>query len=563
MEQTGLFQLLHGFHANLLLLIGMTILLGTLGARIFQLLRIPQVVGFIVMGIAIGNSGLNILSKDFLHSMQILNFLALGVIGFNIGGELQYATFKKYGKQFIILLLSEGLSAFVLVSILTTTVGYLSTGNFKLSLALGLLLGAISSATAPAATVDVIWEYKAKGLLSTTLMALVALDDGLALLLFSISSAIASILLSGKTEGLSLWGILKEPAHEMFWSVLLGFVSGLILNRLIRALRDPEKTLDFAFGSILLVCGIAITFKLNVILSSMVLGATICNFLPRRSKEIFEIVQRFAPPIYALFFVFVGARMQLSGLPTVGWWLALAFLFGRSFGKYLGIFFGGKIAKTPDRVRKWLGLTLFSQAGVAIGLSILASQSFPPKIGNLILLVVTTTTFVVQMIGPSFVKLALVKSGEVGLNVTEEDLIADYKVKDVMSPPPPPMFQSDGILRIMELFSENSIHAYPVVDKDSHLKGIIHIDHLRLAWGNGPEDHLLIADDLMADNILKITGDTQLSEAIKVTKEMNVDVILVVCKDRPEELVGVFDARLVHQTLTQEMRRRHKASKEE
>ncbi len=543
---------LFGHHSNILLLIGLTILLGTCGARIFQKLRIPQVVGFIVMGIVIGDSGFKLLSKEFVLSMSMLNFMALGIIGFNIGGELKLATFKKHGKQFIFLLLSEGLGAFFLVSISTTIISYYFTRNPATSLALGLLLGAISSATAPAATVDVVWEYRAKGLLTTTLMALVALDDGLALLLFSLASAAAKMLTAPNTT-LSLFEILKEPAYEIFGSIFVGFILGAILNRLIRALRDPEKTLDFTFGSILLVCGIAIATELNVILAAMVLGTTIGNLAPQRSKEVFEIVKRFAPPIYALFFVFVGARLQIFGLPAMGWALAVAFLFGRSIGKISGIYFGATWLKSPAKIRKWLGLTLFSQAGVAIGLSILASQNFPGELGNLILLVVTTTTFIVQLIGPPCVKLALQKSKEIGLDVTTESLMEGLTVSEVMLDPPPAIHPHDRACTVLERFADSPTHAYPVIDTGSHLKGMIMIDDIRDAWNIG-HNTLILADDMMVPPSEVIIASTPLSEALSLANELGLEVLPVVDSSETCNLVGLLDTRVMQQMLMREMR---------
>ena len=170
-------------HIPVLLLIGGVILAGTIGGRLFEFLRVPQVVGYIVIGVILGKSGFQFIDDATLAALQPLNFLALGIIGFLIGGELKSSVFRRHGKQFIVILLAEGIVAAVVVGVLIAGITYLATGNAATAAAFGLVLGAIASATAPAATVDVVWEYKTRGILTTTVLAIVALDDGLALVL--------------------------------------------------------------------------------------------------------------------------------------------------------------------------------------------------------------------------------------------------------------------------------------------------------------------------------------------------------------------------------------------
>ena len=547
-----------GHHTNLLFLVGLTIILGTIGARIFQKLNIPQVVGFIAIGVIIGESGFNLLSHDFLEAMRNLNFISLGVIGFSIGGELKLDIFRAHGKEFLILLLAEGLGAFFLVGLGTGTAIYLFTGNTMLAIALGGLLGAISSATAPAATVDVLWEYKSKGIVTTTILALVALDDGLALILFGLASSVAKVVMG--TGTFSIISVLKEPLHEFSFALLIGGLVGIMLNRFIRALRDPEKTLDFAFGSILLTCGISMLLNANLILATMVLGATLANLAPRRSKEAFNVVSRFSPPIFALFFIFVGARMQLSSLSTMGWVLAIIFVIGRSTGKILGVAIGGKLAGSPEKVRRWLGLGLFSQAGVAIGLTILAVQNFDPAIGNLILMVVTTTTFVVQLIGPPCVKLAISKAGEIGLNVTEEDLIASHTIEQVMVKCHHPIKPSTTAYEVLEVFSQTPALAVPVIDESNKLLGMIGMEEIKETWFAGENEHLIIADDMMSYSFQAIYPQLLLTEAVELAREMSLDVLPVVKSKEEPVFLGLLDTRFLHQTLVRELIARQEAA---
>ncbi len=200
-------QSFHLQHVPILLIIGSAIFGGSIGARIFQKLRIPQVVGYIIIGLIVGRSGFGLIGEEEIQNLLPFNFFALGIIGFMIGGELHRHTFKKFGRQFLKILLAEGLTAFAFVTLLTGLLAWLISGNFLIGLSFGLILGAIASATAPAATVDVLWEYKTRGILTTTVLAIVALDDGLALLLYSFASSVA-LRLSGADEASFLVGFL-------------------------------------------------------------------------------------------------------------------------------------------------------------------------------------------------------------------------------------------------------------------------------------------------------------------------------------------------------------------
>ncbi len=208
-------------HLNALFLLGLILFAGTMGARVFQKLRIPQVVGYIIAGILLGQSGLNIISKDIIETLVPFNYFALGLIGFMIGGELKSEVFRRYGKQFLAILLAEGLAAFFVVFILVGLLGSLIFGNSIYYWALGLLLGAIASATVPAATTDVLWEYKTRGPLTTTVLGIVALDDGLALILFALASSIAPVILGAHP---SIFLAITRPIYEIGMGIFIGFL---------------------------------------------------------------------------------------------------------------------------------------------------------------------------------------------------------------------------------------------------------------------------------------------------------------------------------------------------
>ncbi len=485
----------HLFHWNILFLLGLALFGGTIGGRVFQKLKIPQVVGYLIIGIILGETGFNVINHDISQALQPFSYFALGLIGFMVGGELKKEMFKKYGKQFIYILLFEGISAFIAVSIIISIIAYFILHDFMLSLSVGILLGAIASATAPAATTDVLWEYKTKGPLTRTVLGIVAMDDGLALLLFAIASSVAGILMGNSDAGILT--SLFDALIEIFGSIAIGLFLGYLLSKLIKSYYDEDKVLVFTLGIVLLNIGVSMAVNLDMLLSSMAMGTMIVNYSPRKSKNIFKLTSKFAPPVYVLFFVLIGAKLNIDNITFSIVILSLAYLIGRTSGKMLGAFFGAKLSNAPETVRKYLPLCLFSQAGVAIGLSILAGQKFPEDVGNLIVIVITASTFVVQIIGPYFVKIAVVKSEEAGLNITEEDLIKQTKVKEIMNKDIPRIPETMNLKHILRVFSENDSLYYPVVDSSGKLIGVVAIEAVKDVFLENELSNLLLAHDIM------------------------------------------------------------------
>jgi Kef-type K+ transport system membrane component KefB len=393
---------------NILLIFGVILISGLAVGRLFEKMGIPQVVGFIILGVILGDSVLSILPSSLLDNFSSLTYIALAFIGFIVGSELKYSDFKKYGKQFFTILLSEGLLAMALVTTVTT----LWTGN----LALGILLGALSSATAPAATVDVLWEYHSKGPLTTTILAIVALDDGLALVLYGFAFAFAGVLVEG--DALSLQAMLLQPLIEIFGALALGAGIAFLLDRIVKIIKISDDLLIVNVAAILLVSGLAQYLDFSLILSSMALGLVLTNLHPDRNEKCFESVKAFVPPIYIIFFMFVGARLQISLLPAMGV-LGILYITGRTAGKWIGAWLGARFSGAENAVRKYLGWTLFSQAGVAIGLALDIYQHFGKygasgeAMGHTVLNIIAATTLIVQIIGPPSVKYAITKAKEI------------------------------------------------------------------------------------------------------------------------------------------------------
>ncbi|MDH4140335.1 MAG: cation:proton antiporter [Coriobacteriia bacterium] len=400
-----------------LLIVGIIGVLGFLGARFSDRIHIPWVVGYILVGVVLGASGFHLISEGVVEALNIVSLFALALIGFTIGGELQLRDLRELGKSITVITLFEASSAFLLV--LATV--YLVTRNLPLA----IVFGALASATAPAATVDVLWQYRSRGPLTTTLFGVVGLDDAAALIIYAFASSITKAMLG--SEGLQWAPAIGRPIAEIGGSILLGMIGGLALHYALRWVRDSGQRLIILLGMIVLCAGLADRYNLSLILTSMAMGFTLVN-LSRENRSAFELTGAFNPPVMVLFFVLVGARVNVALLPSIGL-LGITYLVMRVVGKTAGAWTGARVSNAPEVVKRYLGLGLLSQAGVAIGLAIDASHTFVAygdagaEIGLLAVNVIAATTFVYQVIGPAMTKVAIFKAGE----VAEEFLPASQK----------------------------------------------------------------------------------------------------------------------------------------
>jgi Kef-type K+ transport system membrane component KefB len=405
------------YEPTILATMGLVIAVSFLGSKLFQRLGIPQVVGFIVIGVILGSSFLNVVPLQLAEELNFISEIALGLIGFDIGSHLLFSELRQLGRSIIFILLFEALGAFVLV-----TLGVYAIAQ---SWYTALVFGALSSATAPAATVDVLAEYEAKGPLTTTLLAVVGMDDALALLLFSVTAALAESLLA-RSGSVSLLPILKLPMVEIGGSLLLGVVMGLSLDQIMCRMRRQHDAMAICIAFVFLGVGLSQALSFSLILTTMVLGIVVVNRCPDHGRHIRFTIEQAGPVIYVLFFTLVGARFQISFLPAMGL-LGIAYVVLRSFGKFLGAWLGGTMSRAVPTVKKYLGFGLLSQAGVAIGLALASASRFAPygeqgrALGTLIINVITATTFVVQIIGPICVKFAVTRAGEAGRATLERD----------------------------------------------------------------------------------------------------------------------------------------------
>jgi Kef-type K+ transport system membrane component KefB len=405
------------FVPNILAIIGLIIAVSFLGSKLFQRFGIPQVVGFIVIGVLLGPSLLNIVPLTLSEELTFISEIALGLIGFDIGSHLLLRDLRRLSRSIVFILLFEAVGTFALV-----TVGvYAITHSWYTA----LVFGALASATAPAATVDVLAEFEAKGPLTTTLLAVVGMDDALALMLFSIAAAFAESLLA-RSGAPSLLQILRLPLVEVGGSVLLGLGMGLVLDQLMCRMKVQHDAMAISIAVVFLCVGLSEAFGFSLILTSMVLGMMVVNRCEEHGRHVRFTIEQAGPVIYVLFFTLVGARFQISLLPEMGL-LGLAYVLLRSAGKFSGAWLGGTLGRAEPVVRNNLGLGLLSQAGVAIGLALASAGRFSrygdagQALGVLIINVITATTFVVQIVGPICVKLAISRAGEIGQATLRHD----------------------------------------------------------------------------------------------------------------------------------------------
>lgn len=551
---------MHEGFVGLFIILGVSVFLGILGAWAFRKMRVPQVVGYIAIGLLIGESGFKLVRMADIAALQPFNLFALGIIGFLVGGEIHISTLKKYAKQFTAILIGEGVAAFLLVGTASFIVLWLVTQNFNSALAGGIVLGAIASATDPASTIDVLWEYRSRGVLTTAVIAIVAMDDALAMILYGVGTSIAGML-AGGGESLSSHAI--RISIELFGAVGLGIVFALVLSFFLRWLHKPERSLSLALGMILLAVGLSTWAGMDVIMATMTLGFVLANVVPRRSKALFEVIRNFSIPVYVMFFVFVGARLSVKNMPIWLWGIVLLYVLFRSLGKMSGAWLGAKVTNSEPSVRKYLGTSLFAQGGVAVGLSIMASQHMQGievtenmSLGDMIIFVVTATTLIVQVIGPAFVKWSIKSSGEMGRNVTEEDIIEELNVKDVMDTPVVTVQKNESLRRIVALFSSHDQMIYPVVNTDGRVIGTISPDELKDVLSDQSSWEWLLAADVMIEAEDYVVQNFPLTETIKKMRDLQIEQLTVVESEDDLRSVGMLISHQVHKRIAEELFKR-------
>ena len=384
---------------NTLTDLALMIFAGMFCGRMVKHIRLPNVTGYLIAGLLIGPSVLGLLSGDFLDAISIISKVALGFIAFSIGNEFKMSYFKEVGAAPIVIACLESFFAVLFVFL-----GLLASGQ---ELAFSLVLSAIAAATAPAATIMVIKQYRARGPVTKTLLSVVAIDDATALILFSLSVAAAQAV-TGK--GGSLAASLLSPVWEIGGALLIGALLGVAFLIPLRFFKKQGNRLSLIVGFIFAGLGIAQWLGVSDLLLCMAMGAVLAN-LSADIGSLMDISDSVTPPIFMIFFVASGAELQLSVLPMVGL-IGIIYIVLRACGKVFGTFLGGTLCKCDHHVRKFLGPCLLPQAGVAIGLS-LAAAEIVPEYAAQIRAVILCGTLIYELIGPAVTKFSLKKAGEI------------------------------------------------------------------------------------------------------------------------------------------------------
>lgn len=392
-------------------------------SQLTKRLGLPNIIAYLIAGILLGPSILNILQEQTLGNMEFITHMVLGFVAFKIGLEINISKVMSHGRGIIITVLSESFLALVVVSLLL----YFLTGN----LALSLILGALAPASAPAGTIAVIDETKSKGSLTQTMYSIVGIDDGLAIIIFGFMSPVAVFLLSNSgsdlTLNLSFWISLIEPLREIGLSILLGGITATLFILITRLKSFQNELMPLSFGVIILVTGMSQLLNLSEILSGMVFGLAIGNYpkLEKLKDYEEEEIGFIIPLFYILFFTLAGANLHLKSVPALGL-IGLLYVVGRIIGKTSGAYMGTSLGGFEPKIKKYLGFGILSQAGVAIGLALVVKHRFQglgpeinnsgltmgDDIGNIVFTVITATSVIFEMIGPVLAKYALEKSGE-------------------------------------------------------------------------------------------------------------------------------------------------------
>lgn len=384
---------------NVLLVIGIAMAAGLVVSRGARLVKLPNVTAFLVAGLLIGPCVGGLITREQLDSMNVISEAALGFIAYAIGGEFKLAYLKKIGKAPLTITIAQGLATALCVDVGLIALGF--------EVPVSLLLGAIALATAPAATLMVVRQYKADGPVTRMLLPVVAMDDALGLMVFSVSASVAEGLLGGE---MTFQSMVLSPLIEIAGSLALGSFLGLVLGFCSRFFASRGNKLALTIALVLAGVGLCDMWGLSSLLVCMMIGAVMVN-VSQQHEVLMEQCDRFTPPLFLLFFVLSGAELDLSVLPSVGL-MGVSYLLLRSLGKWGGTMVGAICVKADENVRKYLGLTLLPQAGVAIGMSQLVSGLFPTLAGT-VNTVVLAGVLVFELVGPIITKVALTKAGEI------------------------------------------------------------------------------------------------------------------------------------------------------
>ena len=431
-----------------LLLIAIALFAGLLMTRLFVKFRLPDVTAYLVAGILIGPCVLGRLgvpclgfnTSDQVDSLSMISDVALGFIAFAICHEFRLSALKQTGKQATIIGILQAVVATICVDIALVVLHFMMPDLLPMPVA--ITLGAIAAATAPAATLMVVRQYKAKGPVTDVLLPVVALDDAVGLVIFAVSFGIAQSMKNGTTH---IAALIIEPLMEVFLSVVFGGLVGLGLTWLERFFHSHRNRNALIAGSVILTVAVSqlkipigsFTFGFSSLLVCMMLGTIFCNFCPL-SEDLMLQADRWSGPAITLFFVLSGAALDFSVFSDLSVVIiGVVYIIFRSFGKIIGAHFSSVLAKSPETVKKYLGITLLPQAGVALGMCTTAYRILGGAEGTLIRNIVLFSVLIYELVGPSLTKWALTKAGDIQAKSPDMLTRRQRRLQEITKPVPP------------------------------------------------------------------------------------------------------------------------------
>ncbi len=431
-----------------LLLLTLALFAGLLMTRLFVKFRLPDVTAYLVAGILIGPCVLGRLgvpclgfnTSDQVDSLSMISDVALGFIAFAIGHEFRLSALKQTGKQATIIGILQAVVATVCVDIALVALHFAMPDLLPMPVA--ITLGAIAAATAPAATLMVVRQYKAKGPVTDVLLPVVALDDAVGLVIFAVSFGIAQSMKNGTTH---IAALIIEPLMEVLLSVVFGGLVGMGLTWLERFFHSHRNRNALIVGSVVLTVAVSqlkipigpFTFGFSSLLVCMMLGTVFCNFCPL-SEDLMLQADRWSGPAITLFFVLSGAALDFSVFADLSVVLVgVVYILFRSLGKICGAHWSSILAKSPETVRKYLGITLLPQAGVALGMCSTAYRVLGGAEGTLIRNIVLFSVLIYELVGPSLTKWALTKAGDIQAKSADMLTRRQRRLQEITKPVPP------------------------------------------------------------------------------------------------------------------------------
>jgi len=399
--------------------IGALLLFGFVGGLIANHFKFPRVSGYIVTGMLLSPSVTGFFQEEVVsEELSIVTDIALSIIAFSIGGSLVLKSLKKLYGSILWINFTETFGSFLVTTLLIClispfliNVGIIPRSFWQAYFPIALIIGAVSAATAPAAVMAIVHECKAAGPLTTTLLAIVALDDVAAIVFYSFASVLANSLINA--EALS-WRMALTPILLILISLVIGIVSGLIFRKMARFVTRSDVMLGVVSGLVLLIYGIADSAGVSPLIACMTFGFMVVNFVAH-AHDIFSVVEGIEELIFSMFFVLAGAHLDIAVFSSSGFLLAGVIILGSFTGKFYGTRLGAIISHAPKTVRQYLGFALLPKAGVTVGLILLAKDTFDSSpLSVLMVNAVLLSVIVNELIAPPLVRYALIRAGETG-----------------------------------------------------------------------------------------------------------------------------------------------------